>query len=82
MFSLLAGKPVVTNPTQLLNLYKNDMLDATEIVEWIDDQAFDVVIFRAQFYPQPILEAIGQNYTPVEHICMNGFYYHILQPSE
>jgi hypothetical protein len=80
MFSLLAGKPVVTNPTQLLNLYKNDMLDATEIVEWIDDRAFDVVIFRAQFYPQPILEAVGQNYTPVDHICMNGFYYHILQP--
>ncbi len=80
MFSLLVGGPVVTNPTQLLNLYKNGLLDTTEIVERINRQEFGVVIFRAQFYPQPVLEAIGQNYRPVEHLCMNGFYYHILWP--
>ena len=80
MFSLLAGEPVVTNPTQLLNLYKGDLLDTREIVERINRQEFDVVIFRAQFYPQPVLDAIGQNYQPVEHLCMNGFYYHILWP--
>jgi hypothetical protein len=79
-FSLLTDRPVVTNPTQLLNLYKNDMLDATEIVDAIERRTFDVVIFRAQFYPQPILEAIGQNYHPVEHVCMNGFFYHVLLP--
>ena len=79
-FSLLVGEPVVTNPTQLLNLYKNDLLDTTEIVARINRQEFGVVIFRAQFYPQPVLDAIGQNYRPVEHICMNGFYYHILWP--
>jgi hypothetical protein len=81
MFSLLVGEPVVTNPTQLLNLYKNDLLDTTELVERIDAQEFGVVIFRAQFYPHPVLEAIGQNYQPVEHVCMNGFYYHILWPN-
>ena len=80
MFSLLAGEPVVTNPTQLLNLYNNDLLDTTEIVERINRQEFGVIIFRAQFYPQPVLDAIGQNYQPVEHLCMNGFYYHILWP--
>jgi len=80
MFSLLAGEPVVTNPTQLLNLYNNDLLDTTEIVERINQQEFGVVILRAQFYPPPVLEAIGQNYQPVEHLCMNGFYYHILWP--
>jgi len=80
MFSLLAGESVVTNPTQLLNLYKNDLLDTTEIVERINRQEFGVIIFRAQFYPQPVLTAIGQNYQPVEHLCMNGFYYHILWP--
>jgi len=80
MFSLLTGKPVVTNPTQLLNLYNNGLLDTTEIVERINRQEFGVVIFRAQFYPPPVLEAIGQNYRPVEHLCMNGFYYHILWP--
>jgi hypothetical protein len=80
MFSLLADEPVVTNPTQLLNLYNNDLLDTTEIVERINRQEFGVIIFRAQFYPQPVLDAIGQHYQPVEHLCMNGFYYHILWP--
>jgi len=80
MFSLLAGEPVITNPTQLYNLYNNDLLDTDEIIERIEAQHFGLVIFRAQFYPPPVLEAIGQNYKPVEHICMNGFYYHILWP--
>ncbi len=80
MLSLLADEPVVTNPTQLLNLYNNDLLDTTEIVNRINRQEFGVIIFRAQFYPPPVLEAIGQNYQPVEHLCMNGFYYHILWP--
>lgn len=79
-FSLLAGRPVVTNPTQLLNLYKNGLLDTSEIVRRIEAEEFGVVVFRAQFYPPPVLEAIGQHYRPVEHICMNGFYYHILLP--
>lgn len=80
MFTLLAGKPVVTNPTQLLNLYKNGLLDTTEIIRRINQQEFGMVLFRAQFYPPPVLEAIGQNYQPVDHVCMNGFYYHILWP--
>jgi len=80
MFNLLAGEPVVTNPTQLFNLYNNGLLDTTEMIERINRQEFGVVIFRAQFYPQPVLQAIGQNYQPVEHVCMNGFYYHILWP--
>jgi hypothetical protein len=81
MFSLLAGEPVVTNPTQLRNLYLNGQLDTTDIVERIDRQEFGVVIFRAQFYPQPVLDAIGQNYTTVETVCMNGFRYGILLPN-
>ncbi|MCS7178624.1 MAG: hypothetical protein RML46_02220 [Anaerolineae bacterium] len=80
-FSLLAGRPVVTNPTQLLNLYKNGLLDTSELIRRIEAEEFGVVVFRAQFYPQPVLEAIGQHYRPVEHICMNGFYYHILLPN-
>ncbi len=79
-FSLLAGQPVVTNPTQLLNLYKNGQLDTTEMVERIYDQEFGVAVFRAQFYPPPVLEAVGQNYRVVEHVCMNGFYYILMQP--
>jgi len=81
MFSLLAGEPVVTNPTQLRNLYLNGLLDTTDIVARIDRQEFGVVIFRAQFYPDPVLQAIGQNYTTVETVCMNGFSYGILLPN-
>jgi len=80
MFNLLVGERVVTNPTQLLNLYNNGLLDTSEIIEEINRQTFGLVIFRAQFYPPPVLEAIGQNYQPVEHVCMNGFYYHLLWP--
>ncbi len=81
MFSILDDRPVVTNPTQLLNLYNNGLLDTSEMVGMIEDQVFDLVIFRAQFYPPPVLDAIGQNYRPVDHICMNGFTYRILQPT-
>ncbi len=80
MFSLLAGEPVITNPTQLYNLSNNDLLDTSDIVARINRQEFGLVIFRAQFYPQPVLNAIGQNYQHVEQVCMNGFYYHILWP--
>jgi hypothetical protein len=80
MLTLLDDRPVVTNPTQLRNLYLNGLLDTTDIVERIDRQEFGVILFRAQFYPDPVLQAIGQNYTTVETVCMNGFYYRILLP--
>jgi hypothetical protein len=80
MFSILADKPVVTNPTQLLNLYNNGLLDTSTLIDHVNRQTFDLVIFRAQFYPAPVLQAIGQNYQPVDHVCMNGFTYHLLWP--
>jgi hypothetical protein len=80
MFSILADKPVVTNPTQLLNLYNNGLLDTSILIDHVNRQTFDLVIFRAQFYPSPVLQAIGQNYQPVDHVCMNGFTYHLLWP--
>ena len=80
MFSILADKPVVTNPTQLLNLHKSGLLDTSTLVDYVERQVFDLVIFRAQFYPAPVLEAIGQSYSPVGHVCMNGFTYHLLWP--
>ena len=55
-----AGKDVVTNPTQLLNLYKNGLYDPASLVKMINEQAFGVVVLRAQFYPEPVLQAIGQ----------------------
>ncbi len=79
-FTMLAGKPVITNPTQLLNLYNNGLLDTTELEALIRREAFGLVIMRAQFYPPPVLAAIGQHYGLVEHIPMNGFNYIIMQP--
>lgn len=81
-FEIIAGKEVVTNPTQLLNLYQQNRLDTREMIEMINARAFDVVIFRAQFYPLPVLDAFGQNYQIVEQIPMNGFIYTILVPRE
>jgi hypothetical protein len=46
----------------------------------ITERRFDTVIFRAQFYPPPILEAIGENYETVDLIEMNGFVYCVLVP--
>jgi hypothetical protein len=80
MFSLLADKPVVTNPTQLRNLYENEMLDAEDLMLRIYREEFDLIILRAQFYPEPVLGAIWFTYEPVDAICMNGFTYQILQP--
>jgi hypothetical protein len=81
MLTLLDDRPVVTNPTQLRNLYLNGLLDTTDIVARVERQEFGVVIFRAQFYPDPVLQAIGQNYTTVETVCMNGFNYAVMLPN-
>lgn len=83
MFPILAGKEeVVGNPALLFNLGNSGILNTDQMVEMIYDQAFGVVIFRAQFYPQDVLNAIGQNYERVDVIEMNGFEYLILIPKE
>jgi hypothetical protein len=81
MFTIWAGQPtVVTNPTQLFNLWNLDKLDVSAMIKAIYERQFGLVIFRAQFYPPPVLEAIGQNYDVVDHEEMNGFTYAILRP--
>ncbi|MFW6068503.1 MAG: ArnT family glycosyltransferase [Chloroflexota bacterium] len=79
-FNLYAGRDVVTNPTQLLNLYQNGSVDLTEMVTMLDEQAFDTVILRAQFYPPPVLDVIGQRYETTDLVQMNGFVYCIMEP--
>lgn len=79
-FNFYAGRDIVTNPTQLLNLYNNNQVDLTEMVGMLDEQAFDTVILRAQFYPPPVLDMIGQRYETQELIQMNGFVYCIMRP--
>ncbi len=79
-FSLQAGHEVITNPTQLLNLDKKKLYDGSELIARIERQDFGLIILRAQFYPERILQAIGRAYDHTEVIEMNGFRYFILRP--
>jgi hypothetical protein len=79
-FNILAGKEVVTNPTQLLNLANNGHFDGRELMEMLRNQEFGLVILRAQFYPFEILRAMGDGYDRTEIVTMNGFDYLILRP--
>ncbi len=82
MLALRADQPVVTNPTQLLNLWNKNALDPTELIASIDRQTYGLVVLRAQFYPPPVLQAIGARYEPIADIMMNGFQYRILGPRQ
>jgi len=79
-FSLVAGRDVITNPTQLLNLEKAGLFNGETLIKMIQEQAFGLIIFRAQFYPSSVLEAIWQFYEQRETVPMNGFEYLILYP--
>ncbi len=79
-FNLFIGRDVVTNPTQLLNLYNNQAVDLTEMLAMLDQQAFDTVVLRAQFYPGPVLDMLGQRYETTDLVQMNGFVYCIMRP--
>lgn len=79
-FNLYTGRDVVTNPTQLLNLYNNNQVDLTEMLAMLNAQAFDTIVLRAQFYPPPVLDAIGQKYQTTDLVQMNGFVYCIMRP--
>ena len=63
-----------------MNLYNNNQVDLTEMLAMLNAQAFDSVILRAQFYPPPVLEAIGQQYETVDLVQMNGFVYCLMRP--
>lgn len=79
-FSLHADQDVITNPTQLKNLYENEMYDPANLIAAIQAHDFGVIIFRAQFYPPPVVEAVYEAYYPSETIMMNGFNYEIWRP--
>jgi hypothetical protein len=81
-FNFYLGRDIITNPTQLLNLYNNDQVDLTEMSAMLENQEFDTVVFRAQFYPPPLLEIIGRQYITRHLVEMNGFVYCILTPRD
>lgn len=79
-FSYAAGREVITNPTQLLNLWRAGLWDGTELIGMIENHEFALIILRAQFYPEPALVAIATHYEHSETVTMNGFNYQILRP--
>jgi hypothetical protein len=79
-FNLLAGRDVLTNPTQLLNLANNGLYDGAALIEMIENQDFGLVIFRGQLYPVPVLVAVTTYYEQTDTVLMNGFHYLILEP--
>jgi 4-amino-4-deoxy-L-arabinose transferase-like glycosyltransferase len=81
-FSFRANRDVITNPTQLLNIWLRGMYDGSELIARIDRQEFGYVLLRAQFYPTPVLLAIARAYDTVEVIPMNGFEYMIRAPHQ
>jgi hypothetical protein len=80
MWTLYAGKDVVTNPTQLLNLSRNGALDTRDMIARIERREFGAVVFRAFFYPEDVKAAINRNYDFVGGIKINGFDYFLLLP--
>lgn len=79
-FNIVAGREVITNPTQLLNLDRAGLFNGENLVAMLDEQAFGLIILRAQFYPTPVLIAMSRNYELDETIFMNGFEYMLLRP--
>ena len=79
-FAIAAGRDVVTNPTQLRNLYLAGAFEGAELLRMLEYQEFGMVILRAQFFPPQVLEAMGQAYAHEETVYMNGFDYLLLYP--
>lgn len=79
-FNIVAGKEVITNPTQLLNLWKAGLYNGDELIQMLEDQAFAYLVLRAQFYPPEVLQAMAAYYETDQTILMNGFEYIIMKP--
>lgn len=79
-FALAAGREVITNPTQLLNLERAGLFKGDDLVGMLENREFALLVMRAQFYPFKVLKAIGTYYTWTYTILMNGFEYQIWTP--
>jgi len=81
-FNLAAGREVISNPTQLRNLWQVGLWDGNALLTMLEQREFGLIVLRAQFYPVPVLEVMGQHYHVTETVKMNGFEYWLLRPME
>jgi hypothetical protein len=79
-FAVVAGKPLVGNATQLRNLYEVGLWDPTPMVNDLRGHKYAIVILDAELYPEPVLNAIGQNYFLDHTIRVHGATYHVFLP--
>lgn len=80
-FALADQRPVIGNPSHLLNLSRQGRWGAQSLVDALEQRQFGLVVLTAHFYPQPVLDAIGDNYSTADIIHMDGQPYRILTPS-
>ncbi|TAK35102.1 MAG: glycosyltransferase family 39 protein [Chloroflexota bacterium] len=80
-FALADRKPIIGNPSQLLNLSQLGQWDERWLVDALNRQHFGLVVLTAHFYPQSVLEAIGKNYGTVDIIEMGDVPYRVLLPN-
>ena len=78
-FALRAGRPVLGNTTQQLNLYEAGRHDPAALVQALDQGKIGLVVLNAERYPAPVLDAIGRNCASVASYTINGFAYRVLE---
>ncbi len=78
-FTLKAGRPVLGNTTQQLNLYQARRYNPQPLVNALDQGKISLVVLNAQRYPAPVLAAIGRDCNAVASYTINGFDYRVLQ---
>jgi hypothetical protein len=81
-FSFQSGREVITNGVQLKNLWENAKYNPDELLSYIEDQKFGLIILRAHLFPDPILIAIETYYVIDKTIPMNGFEYELWRPTK
>jgi hypothetical protein len=87
-FVIQAGQEVIANAVQLRNLWEyedkggNRLYDPANLRQMIENQEFSIIIRRGDFFPEPILVAIGSYYKFDEAVEMNGFAYQLWRPIE
>jgi hypothetical protein len=79
-FSLATDRDVITNPVVLKILWEAGEFDSANLINLIENQAFGLIILRAQFFPEDVNRAITQYYETDTTIAMNGFDYIIKRP--
>lgn len=79
-FMILDGRDVITNAVQLNNLWQNGLYNPSNLIAMIEGREFGLIILRAGFFPEPVLNAIQVYYAIDETIPMNGFEYQLWRP--